>query len=91
MNRKELITFCNENIFTKCNNIDLYGMKDAVKFVSAWRKGKNANIKMNAEVRDGFLFINGDAVGRIAPRTPKVIVSEEACYYEGMILARQGM
>ena len=37
----------------------------------------------------GFLFINNDPVGRIAPKLPKVAYSEEAAYWEGRILSRQ--
>lgn len=87
MDRKDIIDFCNDRIFTQCRNIDYQGMIDTIKLVSRWRKGKNINVSMEPVVKDGFLFINGDKVGRIAPKEPTGSFAEESYYYEGRILA----
>ena len=93
MNRKQIIQFCNENIFPQVNVRVAHYMDciEVVKMVSRWRIGKLANIKMVAEVDDGFLIINGDAVGRIAPKMPRVTYNADAEHYENRILARAGL
>lgn len=91
MNRKEKIAFCNEYIFpqVRWDLLDKQGMIEALKLVSNWRVDKPSNIEMKPEVKDGFLFMNGDPLGRIAPKAPRAAISENACYMEGRILARQ--
>ena len=93
MNRKELIAFANANVFPQVENnmLDIDGMKEAIRLISKWRIGKPVNIKMDATVDDGYLLLNGDPVGRIAPKAPKVGYSAEAEYWERRILARQEM
>ena len=91
MNRKQIIEFCNQNIFNQVNIqvSQFMNCAEVVKMVSKWRIGKLANMEMIAKVDDGFLFINGDPVGRIAPKMPRVSYSASAEYWEGRILARQ--
>lgn len=43
------------------------------------------------EVNNGVLYINGAPVERVAILAPRVNVSETADYYEGRILAREGL
>ena len=91
MTRKQIINFCNENIF---NQVDItvapyMDCFEVVKMVCKWRIGKSIYTPMVARVDDGFLFMNGEKVGRIAPKMPKVAYNPKACYREGMILARQ--
>ena len=91
MNRKQIIEFCNQNIFNQVNNqvSQFMNCAEVVKMVSKWRIGKLVSVQMVAKVDDGFLFINGDPVGRIAPKMPRVSYSASADYWEGRILARQ--
>ena len=91
MNRKELIAFANANVFpqVESNMLDIDGMKEAIRLISKWRIGKPVNIKMNAKVNDGFLFMNGEPLGRIAAKVPKLNLGNESLYWEGRILARQ--
>ena len=91
MNRKQIIEFCNQNIFNQVNNqvSQFMNCAEVVKMVSKWRIGKLASVQMVAKVDDGFLFINGDPVGRIAPKMPRASYSASAEYWEGRILARQ--
>lgn len=91
MNRKELIAFANANVFPQVENnmLDIDGMKEAIKLISKWRIGKPVNIKMSAKVNDGFLFMNGEPLGRIAAKVPKLTFNEYEYYMEGRILARQ--
>jgi hypothetical protein len=45
---------------------------------------------MNGAVLDGVLYINGEAIKRVAPKMPrKYSYSVEAAYWEGKILERQ--
>lgn len=89
MNRKMIIEFCNREIFPKCEagSLDRAGMWDAVKMVQKWRVGKQNDVEMKPEVVNGFLFINGDPLGRIAIAPQKIGFTEEGTYYEGRILA----
>lgn len=41
------------------------------------------------DVKNGILFLNGDTLGRIAARPPKVAVTSAAAGFEGKILAMQ--
>lgn len=90
MNRKAIIEFCNSHIFPQVDisaGMTVEDMRDTVKMVSRWRIGKPADIVMNPVVDDGFLIINGDPIGRIAPKMPQPAFSEEAYYWEGKCLA----
>lgn len=91
MNRKELIAFANTNVFPQVENnvLDIDGMKEAIRLISKWRIGKPINIKTNAKVNDGFLFMNGEPLGRIAAKAPTPVFNEYEYYMEGRILARQ--
>lgn len=91
MNRKELIAFANANVFPQVENnmLDIDGMKEAIRLISKWRIGKSVNTKMDAKVNDGFLFMNGEPLGRIAAKVPKSAFNEYEYYMEGRILARQ--
>ena len=90
-NRKEVIIFCNEQIFP---NVKYWaGFKgelfDVVMLVHKFRRENGFPEEMKARVADGFLFINEKPVGRIAPKTPRVAYNPAAAYWEGRILARQ--
>lgn len=90
MTRKSIIEFCNSHIFPQINtNVGMTAedMREAVKMVSRWRIGKPENVVMTPTVDNGFLFINGDPVGRIAPKMPQPEISEESYYLEGKCLA----
>ena len=92
MDRKELIFFYYTEIFPQVDvSVGQYlNIGDVIKMIGRWRIGKKKNIWMTAKVDDGFLYINNDPVGRIAPKLPKVAYSDEAAYWEGRILSRQG-
>lgn len=105
MNRKQVIDFCNKNIFPQVKFPASHYMDcfDVVKIVSRWRIGKQMNIEMVAKVVDGFLYINDNPLGRIAPKMAtvnyrpsyngncwtKTAYNSSAAYWEGLILERQ--
>ena len=93
MNRKEIINFCNEKIFPQCElfALDINGMQDCIKIISKYRIGKHADIEMNPLVKNGFLYMNGEPLGRIARKDTCVSFSDEAYYYEGKILESCGL
>lgn len=62
---------------------------EIAKVVSEWRRNHGYPKEMTATVVDGFLFINGIAAGRIAPKPLNPAFSEGAYYWEGRILERQ--
>lgn len=88
MSRKQIIAFCNEKIFPQVDNpgLDVF---ETIKLVEKYRHGKPNNMEMIAKVYDGYLTINGEKCGRIAPKMPKNLYSDKAAYWEGKILARQ--
>lgn len=90
MNRKQIIDFCNKNIFTQIDSAvsQFLDCWEVVRMVSRWRIGKPVNVPMVARVDDGFLFMNDEPVGRIAPKAPRTY-NAGADYWEGCILARQ--
>lgn len=92
MNRKDIIAFCNDQIFpqVKCGTLVL-NLIDVVKMVEQFRRNHHFPVSMTSKVNNGFLYINDIPVGRIALREPKVFVSEKAAYYEGKILRRCGL
>lgn len=91
MNRKELIDFCNNEVFTKVNFPEAFYMncKEVLKMVQAWRCENSFPAVMIPTVTNNYLYINDKPVGRIAPAPAKARFSERADYYEGRILARQ--
>ena len=94
MNRQQMMTFAIEILEQVRWDIigyyfSAYEVNQCIKLVSAYRHGKRADMKMEAIVNDGFLFINGDAVGRVAPKLPKVACTEYGKYLENKILIRQ--
>lgn len=93
-NRKKVIEFCNTEIFPKVDHRawSYVGgeLQDVVKMVIKFRREHGYPEIMIAEVDDGFLTINGTAVGRIARklRNQQRWING-ADYWEGRILARQ--
>ena len=95
-NRKKIIDFCNAEIFPKIHYTQWIGIRgelmEVVKTVSDYRRKHNFPEEMIADVVDGFLYINGDAVGRIAMKkriNNPLRWSDGADYWENRILARQ--
>ena len=94
MNRKEMMEFCIDALNQVRWDIigyyfTAYEVNMCIKMVESYRKGKQKNLYMEAIVNDGFLFINGDAVGRIAPRLPKVRFTNREYWLEEQILKRE--
>lgn len=91
MNRRDVIDFCNNEVFTKVSNPESFYMncKEVIKTVIAWRRENGWPSTMTARVENNFLYINDKPVGRIAPAIAKTKYSESANYWEGRILARQ--
>jgi hypothetical protein len=92
MNRQEIVTFCNREIFSQIPitvEIGVSGMVETIKAVSRWRIGKKIDAPMTAKVDDGVLYINGEFVTRICGKYERVRLTEKGEYYEGRILARQ--
>ena len=91
MNRKGIIEFCNEMIFPQCESgmLDIPGMQDAVRLVTSWRKehGWPKKEDMHPAVKNGFLYMNGDSLGRIAMAPGGGCFSEEGYFWEGKCLA----
>lgn len=92
MNRKDIIAFCNDQIFpqVKCGKFAV-NLIDVVKMVEQFRRNHHFPKSMTSKINNGFLYINDIPVGRIALREPKVFVSDKAAYYEGKILRRCGL
>lgn len=91
MNRKDLFNYILADVLPQINE-EVRWTADIVeiaKKISKWRIGKPVDVKMNAVVEDGALYINGDVIGRIAAKMPRVAYDEGAAYWEGRILARQ--
>lgn len=99
MNRKQIIDFINNEILPKVSNRwtwkEISSGKELIKMVSDYRSkqikaGKaNINDKYIASIVDGYLYINNEPVGRIAPKDHRPQFDETSYYYEGKILARQ--
>lgn len=87
MDRREKIRFIRENIFPQIDFRNPTHLKDimadSVRLIERWRIGKPIDIKMTAMVDDGFLYMNGEPLGRIAAKMPKIEVSEWGYYLEG--------
>ena len=87
MNRKEKIDYINKNILPQidfmnpCTAKDI--VDDAIRLIEKWRIGKPVNVEMHAIVDDGFLYMNGKPLGRIAAKMPKLVCSEYGYYLEG--------
>ena len=83
MDRREKIAFMNAEI---CPQVDFrvqIDFKECIRLIERWRIGKPIDIKMNPFVDDGFLFMNGEPLGRIAAKMPKMVCSEWGYYLEG--------
>lgn len=91
MDRKALIDFCNNEVFTKVNFPEAFYMncKEVIKMVQAWRRENSFPAVMIPTVSNNYLYINNKPVGRIAPAKSRPCFDEMAYYYEGRILARQ--
>ena len=93
MKRKQIIDFCNNEIFPQVDYrlIDLSGMRETINLVSRWRIGKPSNVDMQPKVVNGYLFMNGDPLGRIASAPSRFCCDEKSLFYEGKILASCGL
>ena len=98
MNRIQKIKFINEKILPGAEIADWYWMKygrevvaDILNGITSWRMGKPTDVEMDAKIIDGVLYINSDGVKRVAPKLQNVEYKAEAAYWEGKILAKQGM
>ena len=99
MNRKYFIDVLNNQILPQINPRynwpDIMPGRDIIKILSAYRSQQiqdgtaRAGDTLTAKVIDGFLYLNGEPVGRIAPKDPRPAYDEGAAYWEGRILARQ--
>ena len=95
MNRKQIIDFCNTEIFPQVDVRAWAGNKEelwyVVYVVEGFRRENGFPEEMTAMVDDGFLYLNGKPVERIARalNRPAYAWSEGAEYWEGRILARQ--
>lgn len=94
MNRKQMIEFCNKHIFPQVNHSQWSGFKgelmEVVKMVSDFRRKNGYPKEMLPVVKNGFLFINNNPVGRIAMKAPKAYkFSYGTAYWEEKILNRQ--
>lgn len=97
MNRKQMITFINDKVLpgAEIDDTDWFYngreiFKNILKAIEKWRIGKNINIDMNAEIKDGVLYINGESVKRVAAKLPRQKFDKQAYFWEGQILKRQG-
>ena len=89
MNRKEIIAFCNQHIFSEVIepwNMTRQDMIDTVKAVSKYRIGKPVNLQMQVKVINNFLIINDEPITRIAPAPPKPVYTEIGSYYESLCI-----
>lgn len=99
MDRKYMIEVLNSQILPQVNSrwswSDMTPARDIIKMIQGYRRQQidtgtaRRGDTLTATVCDGFLYINGDPVGRIAPKDPRPAFNEMAYYWEGRILARQ--
>jgi hypothetical protein len=96
MNRREMYDWTQNVVATAEITDDYWRLAgkemfwDILMAASKWRVGKHVNVAMNGAVLDGVLYINGEAIKRVAPKMPrKYSYSTEAAYWEGKILERQ--
>lgn len=93
-NRKKVIDFVRAEIFPKVDIRQDMDCKETIKTVIEWRRNAiktgliTGREEMTATVDDGFLFICGHPVGRIASKMPTANFDEMSYYVEGRILAR---
>lgn len=81
MNRKKFLNMILAQIDI---SVAISPINEIVKLVEEFRRKKHLFLSQCTPiVEDGFLFINGETVGRIAAKLPKAAFSEEAYYYEG--------
>lgn len=96
MDKKQRLMFVAEQIMPQVGNYALdpmtFSVREVEKLVARWRIGKPVDVVMVPRVENGFLFINGEPVGRIAPKWTHYTerAAERADFWEGRILARQG-
>ena len=59
--------------------------KEIIELVTIFKQNNQLGRygELEAIVEDGFLFINKLKVGRIASRSPKLVCTDAAAYYEG--------
>lgn len=91
MNRKQLLNFCKEKIFPQLAPTAEVDTLEVVKIVSRWRLGRSLYVAMVPVVRDGVLYMNGEALARIAPKDPRPAWTARGYAMEGKILAQQEM
>lgn len=92
MTRKEIINWVKANVYPQLSVMEEHDFHGIVRMVSEYRIGKNINGTMTANVDKGFLFINGEPVGRVESYVNSVMSFDDMSYYlEQRILARQGM
>lgn len=90
--RKDIISFCNEEVFPLVKSGSLVVKSiEAAKIVEKFRRENDFPKTMTPVISNGFLYINGKPAGRIGLMEPKVNYSHRAAYYEGRILSRCGL
>lgn len=88
MNRKQVIDFCNADIFPLIKNPWITDCRETALTVERWRRAHGWPATMAAQVVNGFLFLNGSKAGRIAYyNTPRPAYNGPD--YEELILAEQ--
>lgn len=96
MDRKQRLQFVAEQIAPQVGAAWVldrsFSIRETEKLVARWRIGKPVDVVMVPRVENGFLFINGEPVGRIAAKWTQYAerAAERADLWEGRILARQG-
>lgn len=88
MNRKQIIDFCNNQIFPLVKypwSVDCW---ETVRTVERWRRENNYPGNMETMLFNGFLYLNGSKAGRIAYYN-RPQESYSGPDYEELILARQ--
>ena len=68
MDRREKIRFMNAEICPKVDFRVQIDFKECIRLIERWRIGKPIDVKMNPFVDDGFLYMNGEPLGRIAAK-----------------------
>ena len=93
MDKKQRLQFVADKIVPQVSPLDTsFSIRETEKLVARWRIGKPVTVAMVPRVENGFLYMNGEPVGRIAAKWTHYAerAKARADYYENRILAAQG-
>ena len=75
------VDFCNVKIFPQIKMLAIFhtNLREVLHIVERFYGGNIVPDSAEAFVDDGFLFLDGEKIGRIAPRLPRPFASGNDC------------